>query len=199
MANQSRAARDDRGWRQAGSGRYGAVYTRARRPHGKLKASSRRALPSPHRHQLRCWHPEFLRRFFDGGAFVGGFDLTKPRLFGSDLVDGPCRQLRRCRLACHVSLVPVAAWPTVEASCEQRSRGFRHRRPWCHRTTRFAHGSFQGRPGSTDGRAGTLSACFCSTSRPATACSPVSTSIGASPWHHGHRSPRTRLPMLASR
>jgi hypothetical protein len=33
---------------------------------------------------------EFPSCLLDSFAFVVGFDLAKPRLFGSGLVDGPC-------------------------------------------------------------------------------------------------------------
>jgi hypothetical protein len=55
--------------------------------------------------------------------FVGGFNLTNPRLFGSDLVDDPSGGLFRA----HVSLLQVEALKAGGASCERRCRVYRHR------------------------------------------------------------------------
>lgn len=73
-------------------------------------------LSARHRHQLRRVLPELRSGLLDRLAFVGGLHLAKPGLFCGDLVDRPCGELRQCRLACHVSLVPVPAWP---AGCGQ--------------------------------------------------------------------------------
>src|SRR6266478_5653423 len=90
---------------------------------GKLGTYSRRIAIS-----FEAMLPKFLSGLLDSFAFVGRFDLAKPRLLGSDLVDGPCGRPRRCFwLSCHISLLRAEASTAGEASCASRSHVF-HRR-----------------------------------------------------------------------